>query len=730
MGVIIELFTSHMSPDKLHAYMHNYCWTTPKCSAMAERALKKVEDQLNCSICLDVYTDPKMLHCFHVFCKTCLRKLVFRDEEGLLVLSCPVCRHITPVPANGVAGLQPAFHINHLLDIAEDLKGEKDAPARAERADNSSASLQEKVSTCCSEHANEELKLYCETCGELICFHCTLKTGKHHSHDYSLIEEAFEIYQKEIASLQEPVNQRLTSVNEVLTQFDKDDGDISEQQAAIEANIHGTINELHAVLNTRRAELISHLQQLTQRKRKDLAAQKDQAETVHAQLSSCQDFMKQSIKTDCWGEALKMKTTVLKQVQELTTTVQPDALKPSTKVDIIFSASADITTLCQRFGQVSTLGSPDPSQCHATGKGLEVGIVEQTSTAILQTCNSKGEPCTEPVTSLECRLVSEINGIVVMGSFKKLEGQNQYEISYQPTTKGRHQLHISIQGQPIRESPFCPTVTSSVVNLGAPMHTIAEVKSPWGIAINCNGEIVVSERISGHISTYTPSGKKIRTIDLEGLGLFGLCLDRDGKILVGEDTNNSLRKYSPEGQLLASVGTEGIGPVQFSSLDGIAVNSKNDKVYIADCKNHRIQVLNSDLTFSTTFGRKGKGEGQFDYPSGIACDSAGNVYVTDYCNCRIQVFTAEGKFLRMFGKRGKRRGDLNVPIGIAVDPSSQHVYISESNNCRISVFTCEGQFVTSFGTEVAGFSPRGLAVDSCGVVFVCDFDKNNAIRVF
>ena len=158
--------------------------------------------------------------------------------------------------------------------------------------------------------------------------------------------------------------------------------------------------------------------------------------------------MNQSIRTDRWGEALKMKTTVLKQVKELTTTVQPDALKPNTKVDIVFSASADITNLCRGFGQFPSL--------HATGKGLDVGIVGQTSTAVLQAFNSKGEPCTEPVTSLECKLVSDLTGATATGSFKKLEGQNQYEVSYQPTIKGRHQLHISIQGQPIRDSPFHP----------------------------------------------------------------------------------------------------------------------------------------------------------------------------------------------------------------------------------------------------------------------------------
>ena len=254
------------------------------------------------------------------------------------------------------------------------------------------------------------------------------------------------------------------------------------------------------------------------------------------------------------------------------------------------------------------------------------------------------------------------------------------------------------------------------------------MKDPYGISFNHKGEIVVSERDISHISTYTPRGKKIQTINLKGLKVFGLALDREGNIIVGEDTSNSIRKYSPEGQLLASVGTRGTGPLQFAHPDGIAINTTNNKVYVTDCGNHRIQVLNSDLTFSTTFGKRGDREGQFILPYGITCDSAGNVYVADSANHRIQVFTAEGNFLRMFGKCGEGMGELDYPIGIAFDPSSKHIYISETGNHRISVFTCEGQFVASFGEDVEGFAPRGLAVDNCGVVYVCNVSGN--IHVF
>ena len=89
---------------------------------MAEKTLKKVEEELYCSICLDTYSDPKLLQCFHAYCRRCLVKLVVRDQQGQLIVTCPICRHDTPVPANGVAGLQPAFQINHLLEIMEEHK--------------------------------------------------------------------------------------------------------------------------------------------------------------------------------------------------------------------------------------------------------------------------------------------------------------------------------------------------------------------------------------------------------------------------------------------------------------------------------------------------------------------------------------------------------------------------------------------------------------------------------
>ena len=700
---------------------------------MAEKVVERVEEQLNCSICLDTYTDPKILQCFHVFCCQCLVPLGVRDQQGQHSLTCPTCRQVTPIPVRGVAGLQSAFHINNLLEILEGSANKlENAPATPERATPTDLNPLNKGSHC-FVHEDKELELYCETCGELTCYKCALKGGKHHSHDYEELKIAFDKYKEEITSSLEPMEKQVTTIKKVLALIEQCRGEISDRRAAIEDNIHVTFRRLREVLTVRETELIGQLHKTTQGKLKSLAAKSDQIETTLAQLDSCLHFMREIIKAENESDVLMMKTNTVHQVKELTTPFQPDTLKPSTEADMVFSALADLSAMCQSYGQVFESGSPDPSKCHTTGKGFKVAVVGEKSTAILHAVNYEGKPYEEPIKSLECELVSEITSTRASCSVER-RGQSQYEINYQPTIKGRHQLHIKVEGQHVRGSPS----SVAVKKLDIPILTLDGVRSPWGVAINQRGEVVVTEWGGDCVSVFSPSGEKLRSFGTSGSGQgqlkcpYGVAVDGEGNILVADHRNHRIQKFTAEDQFLAVVGTKGSGPLQFSYPTDILFNTSNNKVYVAGNWNHHVQVLNSDLTFSSTFGKEGSGKGQFCKPWGIACDSTGKVYVADTNNNRIQVFTAEGKFLRMFGRRGRGRGELDSPCYVAIDTNGM-VYVSELGNGRISVFTSEGQFVTSFGRKGEGSGefncPRGLAVDNSGVVYVCD-SNNNRVQVF
>ena len=321
-------------------------------------ALEKLEDQLNCSICLDTYTNPRLLQCNHIYCQQCLVKLVIRDQQGQLILPCPNCRRVTPVPANGVAGFQAAFLVNKLLEIVDE---QKKAVAAHEKTESASPTpVPPGITTVgCSEHNGREVELYCNTCEKTICFKCIMKEENHHSHDY---EELNKGLQQEIASSLEPLEKQLGTIKKALQQFDVRHDEISSQQATIETSIHNNVARLHKKLDVRKAELINDLHQLTQTKLKSLAAQRDQLETTQAQLSSCLVFMRENLKTGNQGEALLMKSTTVRQVKELITTFQPDMLEPNTKANIMLS-TADIAAMIRNFGKVHEKSLLDVSKC-------------------------------------------------------------------------------------------------------------------------------------------------------------------------------------------------------------------------------------------------------------------------------------------------------------------------------------------------------------------------------
>ena len=707
---------------------------------MAGEAIRQLEEQLNCSICLDIYDDPKLLQCFHTYCRKCLVKLVVRDQQGDLSLTCPICRQATPVPANGVACLQSAFQTNKFLRIRDDLVKERVTAVSLEGSKVAATPLTsstKKNIPNCFEHVDKEREYYCETCEVLICYKCALKGGKHEGHDYDEIKNAYERYKGEVRLSLEPMESKLNVVKKALAQLDTRCGEVSDQREVIEDSIHNAIRGLHQLLDIRKTELISVLHQITQAKLKGLATQRDKMETIQVQLSSCLDFVKRSLETESQGDVLMMKRNIVKQVKELTTPFQPDILKLNTDANIKFFSSPDVTTACRNYGKVYSAGDPDPSQCQATGKGLETAVVGEKSTAILQVINFSSEPCSRPIKSLECELVSEITGSRVTGNIER-RGQNQYEIGYEPTVKGKHQFHVKVEGQHIRGSPFSVAVKLPVEKLGNPILTIDRLKRPWGVVVNQRGEVVLTEHDGHCVSIFSQCGKKLQSFGTEGSGHGefkyprGVAVDSEGNILVADTFNHRIQKFTTTGKFLTAVGTKGSGPLQFNLPSNVTFNATNNKVYVVDHSNHCVRVLNSDLTFSSTFGKEGSGKGQFKYPESIACDSTRNVYITDSSNHRIQVFTAGGKFLRMFGRYGEGSGELNWPAGITVD-TNDIVYVSELNNGRVSVFTCEGQFVTSFGRKGEGpgefNDPVGLAVDNCGEVYVCDSD-NNRIKCF
>ena len=731
-----------------------------------ERALKQIEEQVTCGICLEPYTQPKLLNCFHVFCEKCLRPLVLQGQQGQSV-NCPHCRQTTTLPPSGVPGLQGAFYIHHLFDIQDTLqKVSSTSQTQCQKCKKREAAsycrscgfvcqrckethqeweelssheiislstLAEDVATLvpplrktllCSQHPTKVADLYCDTCDEVICRDCIIRV--HRDHHYDLVTDAFHKHKDVIVASLQPVEQQLTTIGKAVEGLDTRCAEVVEQKEAVVTQIDTTIRQLVQALEVRRAELVSEVEHVSQQKLKCLAAQRQQFELMEAKLRSCRDFVQDSLRTGSEAEILAMKKPVVKQMNDLTSSFKPETLAPVERADQKFTHSqAELTKTCQQFGEVYCC-PVCPEKCVATGPGSQVAVVGETATVSLQTVDGEGEACETREESVSCEVVSSDGLSQVRATVKRRE-ESKYEISYQPWHRGRHQLHIQVEGKHILNSPFTVLV---LPNLTAPTNKTEGLKGPWGIALSEGGDMIVAEHNGHCISIISANGEK-KSFGSYGSvpGQFshpkGVAIDTQGNILVCDYENDRIQKFSPTGKFLQSVGTKGSGPLQFYEPIGIAVHPHTHTVYVADKGNHRIQVLNSDLTYSSSFGKKGTREGELNMPYDISFDSSGRVYVAEHSNHRIQVFSADGQHVQQFGRKGKGDGELDRPSSIAVDSTDGFVYIGEYGNNRVSIFTIKGEFIKSF----TQFNGPKLALDKNGTLYVnCTYGKG--LQVF
>ena len=121
----------------------------------ASEALKNLEQQLTCPVCLDRYTQPRALPCLHSFCHNCLAHFPVQVQGGKHFMTCPMCRQTTQQPDKGVSGFQSAFHINNLLELHQVLE-------------KVSGSQQNNCVNCHKELAAG----YCKQCSKFLCQNC------------------------------------------------------------------------------------------------------------------------------------------------------------------------------------------------------------------------------------------------------------------------------------------------------------------------------------------------------------------------------------------------------------------------------------------------------------------------------------------------------------------------------------------------------------------------------
>ena len=66
-------------------------------------------------------------------------------------------------------------------------------------------------------------------------------------------------------------------------------------------------------------------------------------------------------------------------------------------------------------------------------------------------------------------------------------------MSYTAVSRGPHKLHVQINDRETNGSPFIVTVYPDPTQLGHPVRIVTDLSTPYGIAYNSRGEMIVSE---------------------------------------------------------------------------------------------------------------------------------------------------------------------------------------------------------------------------------------------
>ena len=201
-----------------------------------------------------------------------------------------------------------------------------------------------------------------------------------------------------------------------------------------------------------------------------------------------------------------------------------------------------------------------------------------------------------------------------------------------------------------------------------------DVAEPWilgiegpvpdvaGVAVNSKDEVHVLTRSPHPVLVFDRKGRFLRSW---GEGVFatthGIHIGPDDAVYIVDSGDSTIRKFSPTGELLFRMGeprrttdtgyrdgdyrTIATAGPPFNAPTNIAL-APNNHLYVTDgYGNASVHHFAEDGTLIASWGRPGRGPGEFHIPHGVFVDRHGTVYVADRENDRIQQFDGAGRFI-------------------------------------------------------------------------------------
>ena len=285
-------------------------------SGGVEKKWQQIEEEITCSICGELFTDPKTIPCLHTFCKQCIEKSIVSNKKMASIICCPLCR--APLPQDDMSSIPTNFTINRLVEIfGQERKGSTSLELKEITCSNcedglpavtwcmecenglceqcNDAHQRMKAFKChkivivsgnpklalstaemtevCKSHG-KPLDLYCKTCGGLICCNCTLKGHPHEMHDFDFAEKVADDERVKIKQATTSIKQLLERITKRIKRAEDDEEEIDTKSEMNKEKIRDVYSKVSIMLKQQEENALKKVDTIKTSLQKTVAMEK------------------------------------------------------------------------------------------------------------------------------------------------------------------------------------------------------------------------------------------------------------------------------------------------------------------------------------------------------------------------------------------------------------------------------------------------------------------------
>ncbi|MGB0102442.1 MAG: SMP-30/gluconolactonase/LRE family protein, partial [Nocardioides sp.] len=258
------------------------------------------------------------------------------------------------------------------------------------------------------------------------------------------------------------------------------------------------------------------------------------------------------------------------------------------------------------------------------------------------------------------------------------------------------------------------------------------------VSIDESGDIYGADFWGGGFWVFEPDGDVSHAIEgasapVPGFSeAYAVDVAPNGQVYVMDRLNHRIQRFRPDGSFINHVGARAGEQTKatFSWPEGLTV-APNGEVWAVDTRNAQLDRFPADLSTASVprYGLVTAGQadaGELNYPSNADVAENGHVWIADTRNHRIQVLDpADAGSFRVVGSEGTGSGQLKEPMGIAVTATS--VYVADTGNNRVQRLALDGTPLAQYDTGLLG--PEGIEVAPDGTVWVADTQHSRLVHL-